>query len=109
MARRLGKYDPDFEYYDYAVMKGDGSLEEYLDSQVGKVMLTRKDREELIRKLNVKRNRKLKRSLDILNAALKEDKLLYRIVEFETSRKKNGKKQNYKNAWRIERYDWSEM
>lgn len=111
IARLLGKYDYAEEYgrivmevCDYAVMKGDGSLENYLDAHVGHVMLNGKDREELIKKLNVKRDGKLKHSRDILNAALREDKLPYQIEEFETSRTENGRKKNYKHAWRIIRY-----
>ena len=111
MARLLGKYDPIAEYYDYTAIKGDGSLEDYLDAHVGQIMLQRKDRKELIRKMDVKRNRKVKSSREILNAALMEDNLPYRIEEFETSRivEINGKKEKkkYKNAWRIVRHDWS--
>lgn len=107
ISRLLGKYNPELEYYDYYVMKGDVSVEEYLDSHVDEVMLRRVDRTELIKKLNVKRNRKLKRSREILNAALKEDKLPYMIEELETSRMVDGKKRNYKHAWRIVRHDWS--
>lgn len=108
IARILGKYDPDREYYDYAVMKGDGTLADYLDAHVDQVMLSRKDREDLIRKMNVKRDGKRKHSREILNAALKEDNLPYRIEEFETSRMVNGKKKNYKSAWRIVRHDWTQ-
>ena len=61
-----------FEKYEYSVIRSDLSLEEYLDSHVDEVMLRRVDRTELIKKLNVKRNRKLKRSIEILNAALKD-------------------------------------
>ena len=107
IARKLGKYDPLFEYYDYSVIRGDLSLEEYLETHLGEVMLRCADRKDLIKKLDVKRNRKLKHSRDILNAALKEDRLSYMIEEFETSRKdENGKKRNYKNAWRIVRHEW---
>ena len=39
-----------------SVMKGDGSLEEYLSANIGKIFLQRRDRKELILKMNVKRN-----------------------------------------------------
>ena len=107
MARLLGKYQPETEWYDYSVIKGDGSLEDYLEEHVDQVMLTTKDRKELIQKMDVKRNRKLKSSRDILNAALKEDKLPYRIEEFETCRHVDGNKKKYKHAWRLVRHDWS--
>ncbi|MGG3987471.1 DEAD/DEAH box helicase family protein [Bacillus smithii] len=77
------------------------SLEEYLDSIVGKVMLQAKDRKELIEKINVKQNGKLLKSLNSLNAALSEQNFNYYIKQFETSRIINGKKKKYKNAWKV--------
>lgn len=49
----------------------------------------------------------MKSSRDILNAALKEDNLPYRIEEFETSKMINGKKKKFKAAWRIATHDWN--
>ena len=112
MAQLLGKYDYVeenghfiMEFSDYTVMKGEGSLTDYLDTHVGQTMLKVDDRKELIKKLNVKRAGKLKHSRDILNAALREDRLPYQIEEFETSRMVAGKKKKYKHAWRIVRCD----
>jgi superfamily II DNA or RNA helicase len=77
------------------------SLEEYLDSIVGKAMLQTKDRKELIEKINVKQNGKLLKSLNSLNSALSEQNFNYYIKQFETSRIINGKKKKYKNAWKV--------
>lgn len=108
IARLLGKYDPAREWYDYTVIKGDGTLKDYLENQVGQVMLERKDRRELIEKMDVKTHGKLKKKIETLNAVLEEDGLPYRIEEFATSRMVNGKKKNYKAAWRIVRLDRNE-
>lgn len=82
--------------------KGD-ELEWYLEENVGKVMLQVKDRQELIEKINVRRNGRLLKRINNLNGALEEGKLPYRIVEFSTSRILNGKKRNFNSAWRIEK------
>lgn len=107
LARKFGKYDSDTEFYDYATISGNYGLENYLATHVGQVMLQRKDRKELIKTMNVRRDGHLKHSREILNAALKEDNLPYRIEQFQTSRTMNGKKKNYKSAWRIVKHDWN--
>lgn len=108
IARLLGKYNPAREWYDYTVIKGDGTLADYLDAHVNEVMLQCKDRNKLIKAMDVKRQGKLKKSRETLNAILEEDGLPYRIEEFATSRMVNGKKKNYKAAWRIVRMDRNE-
>lgn len=106
LARKFNKYDPDTEFYDYAIISGNYGLENYLATHVGQVMLQRKDRKELIKTMNVRRDGHLKSSRDILNAVLKEDNLSYRIEEFETSKMINGNKKKYKSAWRIVTHNW---
>ena len=78
-------------------------LEQYLESVVGNIMLTTKDRIELIEKLNIRdgRNNRLLKGISILNGALMENNYNYIIKEFETSRMINGKKKKYKNAWKV--------
>lgn len=76
-------------------------LEKYLDGMVGQVMLTNKDRIELINNLNVRQNGKLLRSLNSLNSALREQRIGFYIEEFQTSRMIDNKKKNFKNAWRV--------
>lgn len=106
LARKFDRYDPDTEFYDYTVISGNYGLENYLATHTGQVMLQRKDRKELINIMDVRRDGHLKTSRDILNAALKEDNLPYRIEEFATSRVVDGKKRKYKSAWRIVAHDW---
>lgn len=88
-------------YYVQDEIDCNQELEKYLDSITGQVMLTLKDREELIHQMNVKQDGKILRSLESLNAALVERNFLYSIRKFETSRIVNGKKINYKNAWQV--------
>lgn len=107
LARKFNKYDPDTGFYDYVTISGNYGLENYLATHVGQVMLQRKDRKELINTIDVRRDGHLKKSRDILNAALKEDNLPYRIEEFETSKMINGKKKKFKSAWRIVTHNWS--
>uniref|UniRef100_UPI00260EA1BC DNA helicase n=1 Tax=uncultured Clostridium sp. TaxID=59620 RepID=UPI00260EA1BC len=76
-------------------------LEQYLDGLVGSVMLQVKDRKELIEKLDVRQDSKLLKKINSLNSALEERKLMYRIEEFKTSRIIDGKKKNFKSAWKI--------
>lgn len=79
------------------------NLSSYLDSIVGKVMLTVKDRKELIEKMNIRHYRKLLKSIDTLNSTLKENGLNFYIKSFQTSKIIEGKKKNFKNAWKVMR------
>lgn len=106
LARKFDKYDSNKNYYDYTIINENFALEKYLATHVGKVMLQRKDRKELIKVMDVRREGHLKSSIEMLNAALKEEHLPYRIEKFETSRNIDGKKKNYKSAWRIVAYNW---
>lgn len=75
-------------------------LNYYVENEI--VMLTREDRKELIEKINVKSNGKLLKGINILNGALKEREINnYVIIEFETTRRINNKKNKYKNAWKV--------
>lgn len=79
------------------------SLNEYLESVVGNVMLMAKDREELIEKINVRdgKNNRLVKGIKTLNSYLSENHYDYVIREFKTSRIVDGKKKNYKQAWKV--------
>ena len=101
MAKKLGKG------HDYEVIRANYGLEHYLSTRVGFIMYQTKDRNELIKMMDVRRDGHLRRSRDILNAALKEEGLPYRIEEFTTSKTVDGKKKNFKAAWRIVKHDWS--
>lgn len=95
-----------FELEEYSIAENEkrlNELNEYLDSMVGKVMLTAKDRQELIEKLNVRngRNNTLLKGSDTLNGFLRENNLDYYIKQFETSRIVDGKKKKYKSAWKV--------
>lgn len=82
-------------------------LKQYLEFLVTskKVFLTRADRKLLIAKIDVTSNGRSLKSLDSLNAALKENKFNYRIESFETSRIVDGVKKNYKSAWKVIKLD----
>lgn len=104
IAKEFGFYLPEFKLYDYVVIEEENkskTLEEYLEENLGEVMLTSTDRKELIEKINVKQNGKLLKSKNILNAALDEQGFNYYIKQFQTSRVVNGKKKNFKSAWKI--------
>ncbi|WP_339145429.1 DEAD/DEAH box helicase family protein [Sutcliffiella sp. BMC8] len=103
LARRFGFYDG-FDEYTYTTVEEKQKqqiLEDYLESMVGKVLLTKSDRKELIKTVDVKQNGKLLQSLDSLNSALREQNIDYYIVQFETSRIVNAKKVKYKSAWKV--------
>lgn len=77
--------------------------EKYLESMVGEVMLDISDKKELIEIMNVTINGELLSSLNVLNSALEEDEVNYRIMEFETSKITNGKRKLYRDAWKVVR------
>ena len=81
-------------------------LENYLSDlyTTGKAMLMSKERQELIARIN-ERNRdgKLLKRIGTLNSKLKGLGSKYCIKECETSRTVDGKKKNYKSAWKIEK------
>lgn len=97
-----------FKLGKFSLYEADGEmeiLEKYLNEKVGKVMLMRKDRDELIEVLNVRdgRNNRLLKGIQTLNGALKERRLDYCIEEFTTSKQINGKRKIYKSAWKVRR------
>lgn len=81
----------------------EGDLSDYLGILASSniVMLTANDRKPFIEKLNVRHDGKLLKSKNSLNAALTEKKYNFRIEEFETSKMIDGKKKNFKSAWRV--------
>ncbi|WCK55122.1 DEAD/DEAH box helicase family protein [Aneurinibacillus sp. Ricciae_BoGa-3] len=105
LAVKFGFFDEQ-NGYDYTLIEEvekNKVLENYLDGIVGKVMLQAKDRTELIEKVNVRdgNNNRLLKNIDTLNGKLKGIGLNFIIDQFETSRIVNGKKQKYKQAWRV--------
>lgn len=90
---------------DFHIANDNFSLTNYLDSMVGSVMLCRTDRKELIDKLDVRQNGHILKGIDSINAALNERRMPYRVVEFSTSRMVDGKKKNFKSAWKIEKLE----
>ena len=103
IARRFGFYDESAEEYSYSVERDDFGLQSYLERMNGVVMLSRGDRKEFIDKLDVRQDGHRLKGIDSINAALKERHLPYQIKEFSTSRIIDGKKKNFKSAWRIEK------
>lgn len=90
--------------YTYKTLSKDHSLSSFLQKYVDDkiVMLQLKDRKPLIEKLNVRSEKRTQlKSKESLNAALEEMEIPYRIKGYETSRVINGKKKNFKNAWKI--------
>lgn len=103
IAEYLGFRDKEGQY-TYWLYSKDHSLETFLKKYVDEniVMLTVKDRKDLIDKMNIRKGGRQLKSIDSLNAALVEMRLPYRIESFSTSRiTETGKKKNYKAAWRI--------
>ncbi|MDL2254387.1 DEAD/DEAH box helicase family protein [Ruminococcaceae bacterium OttesenSCG-928-I18] len=123
IAGLLDRYDPDIDVYSYSIEDGLITLEHYLEQNLGCIYLTEKDRKPLIEKIayplktkSGKSNGKYAKTINVLNGYLKDiyeatlegdDGLInylskpYQIEKFSTSRMENGKKANYKAAWRI--------
>ena len=102
LANKFGFYDDETDRFCYRTIDEDNSLETYLESMVGNVMLKRADRKELIEKINLRGNGKLRKNYEALNIELATRNLDFRITSFETSKIIDGKKKKYKSAWRIE-------
>lgn len=85
-------------------------LKEYLKINVGKVMLTKEDREELIKEIGVKDSHgKLLKGINTLNGYLEETNLPYRILQLNRVTKTiDGKKKNFKSPWKIVSLDEEE-
>ena len=77
------------------------SLAAYLDSFVGKPMLTRNDRQPFIERLNIRQDGKLCKTLSGIAGWIEGSGLPYLLVEHQTSRSVgDGKKKNYR-AWEV--------
>lgn len=103
IAKKFGFYDSDTGKYGYEIAKDDYGLTSYLERMQGVVMLRLADRKEFIDKLNVRQDGHKLKGIDSINAALSERHLPYQVKEFSTSRIVDGKKKNFKSAWRIEK------
>lgn len=109
LANKFGFYDECNDRYTYRTIEEDHSLETYLESIKGNVMLNRSDRKELIEKINLRGNGRLRRNYEALNIELATRNSNFRITEFETSRIINGKKKKFKSAWKIDCISSSEI
>lgn len=101
VARKLGKTNK------WSILKPDGITEDCnarakrLEELVGTVWLSQSDRKEIIDVVNVISGGKQRKTRNVLNSALEEEHLPYYIDEFETSRTIDGKKKNFKSAWKL--------
>lgn len=88
---------------NYTVMETEDrmrNLTDYLESIVGVPILTARDREPLIERLNIRRDGRLCKSYRILSIWLEESKLPYRLHEYSTNRIVDGKRKSYR-AWEV--------
>lgn len=88
---------------DYKVLETEDkmrNLAEYLDSIVGKPILTAHDREPLIERLNIRHDGRLCKRYDVLATWLEGSRLPYRLHEYSTSRVVDGRKKNFR-AWEV--------
>ena len=102
MTRRFGFYDEKSGTYAYEFARADSGIISYLSRMESTVMLGLSDRKDFINRVNVRQNGHLLKSADSINAALNEKHIPYRVREFSTSRIIDGKKRNFKSAWRVE-------
>lgn len=115
IARLLGKYDEENEWYKYDFLGKEKPrkvdeiymIEQYL-KQMAKnehPMPTNKDRKKLIDVLNVRRNGRKLKGIHMLNGFLRDNNIPYEIVQYRA--KINGV--DRKKAWRIREKDWDEI
>lgn len=101
IVKLFGIQEPYETTYSRIIWK-DSSLINYLREHIGNIMYTKTDRKELIERINVRRDGRLKKSMAVLNEALAEDNIPYKIRQFETMIRTHGKIHKYKYAWKIE-------
>lgn len=82
------------------------SLTEYLESIVGKPMLTKEDKEPLITKMDIKQNGRLCRTIKTLAGWLEDSGLPYRLHAYRKYMMVNGKKKDCR-AWELVRLNIS--
>lgn len=105
LAKKLGFIDKDGnpKYRLIEEEKANDDLEFKLEELVGNIFLQTKDRKAVIDLINVRINGHQLKKIGNLNGALEEREIPYRIVEFSTSKIIDGKKKNFKSAWKIEK------
>ena len=92
------------------IQRPDTSLVAYLEKIADNpeyVMLQSKDRQELIEKIDARSDGKLIKSLKVLNAVLEDFELPYQIEQFRIVKTEDGRRKDYKNAWRVVSHDWN--
>jgi hypothetical protein len=99
MARFFGFYNEDKNWYNYNTFDEDYSLNSYLESMTGKLMLQKPDRKELIEKINLRGDGHLRKNREMLNKELSERNMPFMITEKDI--RVNGKR--YKYTWVIEK------
>lgn len=111
LAKKFGFYNEETERYTYSIMKENQELEDYLEKLAndGTIFLQRKDRSDLINKINAKQNGQLLKKWPTLNQVLDERGIDYRIKDFPTTRyiqddSGNKKKRIHKHAWKIVKF-----
>lgn len=90
--------------YEFLQEDGTQELANYLETIciTKKVFLDLEERQGFIEHLNFRRNYKLIKSKEAINEILKSEyHLPFEIVEFETTRRIDGKKKKYKHAWKV--------
>lgn len=89
------------QYYKWNMEMSE--LEMYLKINIGNVMLTKDDREELIEKINLRDgHNRLCKNINTLNGYLEEVKLPYKIVELRPITKTiDGKRKKYNKPWEL--------
>lgn len=92
-----------FEFTNFGYYYSDNKLKDFLESIVDAPMLTPKDREPLIQKMNIKRNGRTIKGYRTLQGALEDARLPYFISQYSQYVTINGKRKRYKNIWEVKR------
>jgi len=108
LARKFGFYNAYTMEYSYRVRNENHELISYLESMVGKPMLQKKDRKELIEKMDVRSNGKVLKSLGTLNHVLHERNLPFCIEQYGEKKTVNGKRKRYTAIWEVRLHVWNE-
>ena len=102
ITKELKLEENNIRYFIFEDVIGVIDLESYLKMNVDKIMYTKEDKSELIQRIGVRDNKgRLLKNINTLNGALEEMNSKYRIMQFETSKIIDGKKKNFRSAWKI--------
>ncbi len=101
IARALDKYKAEIDGYNFKILVEEYELQKYLDENVDKIYYTPKDREELYKIVNLRKNGRVVKNINSINEHLKKNfDGMYCIDNLDF--RENGIR--YRSAWQLKKH-----